>query len=304
MASSFLPRYVCALTLAVSLGALAQSADDISNKEHLKQVPPQVPAEPFAPTSVTGRSLEFRPATAMSQQDRLIAANAESSIAEHAQHGNIDFAGGDWSYEQIVCPALPNHLFLQYKRAAGTGSETVFSASIPRNGEGRVRIIPVRRRGYSLFSPAPINALTISTFNHIRAEEPEPQRGEGWLGNALCYAALAGAHPQVPAPDALPTLEKPVVPLSAVLQVKNKDGEVIQFADEATMPKPTLWTMTFTAKGKLVKARHEAAQTWSLRPVPTQTPAVMKPVPGEQNVELRSAPKEAQAAWRPVPAGK
>ena len=73
---------------------------------------------------------------------------------------------------------------------------SVFSASVPRNGAGRVRIVPILKRGYSLFSPAPINALTISAFNHIRAEEGEAANSD-WLGNALCYAALAGSH----APD-------------------------------------------------------------------------------------------------------
>ncbi len=109
---------------------------------------------------------------------------------------------GTWNATQVVCPALPHHLFLRYTRNNGTGDVTVFTASIPRNGDGRVRIIPIQRRGYSLFSPAPINALTISAFNHIRAEEPDDQRAANWLGNGLCYAALAGGHPRMPDPDA------------------------------------------------------------------------------------------------------
>jgi hypothetical protein len=91
-------------------------------------------------------------------------------------------------------PALPEHLFLRFTRNDGAGDVSLFSASIPR-GEGRVRIIPIQRRGYSLFSPAPINAMTISAFNHIRDEERSDQAPD-WLGTGLCYAALAGAHPQ------------------------------------------------------------------------------------------------------------
>ena len=115
---------------------------------------------------------------------------------------------GQWSYQQVVCPALPNHLFLQYTRNNGVGDVTMFTASIPRGGEGRVRIIPILRRGYSLFSPAPINALTISAFNHIRAEEPDGT-SSNWLGNGLCYAALAGAHPRIAEAHQEPDIDRP-----------------------------------------------------------------------------------------------
>jgi hypothetical protein len=84
---------------------------------------------------------------------------------------------------------------------------SVFTVSIPRGGDGRVRIIPIQRRGYSLFSPAPINALTISAFNHIRAEEHP--KAPDWLGTGLCYAALAGAHPQAAEVERMP---KPEIP--------------------------------------------------------------------------------------------
>jgi hypothetical protein len=125
-----------------------------------------------------------------------------------------------------------------------------------------VRIIPIRRRGYSLFSPAPINSLTISVFNHIRAEEGITTSPD-WVGTALCYAALAGAHPLVaPLIDA----EMPKVPAAppAILEIPNRGGAVIRFADIAAAPQPMEWTMTFDDTGKLLKASHELA---SLAPV-------------------------------------
>ena len=248
----------------------------------MKPVPPARQAAPFAvdvPVAKGSTEIEFRAAEQLSPADKLLVADAEGSIAEHASRSGIDFTPGGWNYQQIVCPALPNHLFLKYTREAGTASETLFTASIPRNGDGRVRIIPVRRRGYSLFSPAPINALTISAFNHIRAEEPEPQRAQSWLGNGLCYASLAGAHPRVSAPDAEPTLAHPVPALSAFLDVKNNDGEVIRFADEAALPHPMVWSMTFTQKGKLLKATHAPAAQYSLHSVPKEAPSTPRPVP-------------------------
>src|SRR5258708_10041940 len=141
-----------------------------------RPVPEPVEPKPFsieAPKKKPAFSIEFRSAEEMSEQDRLLVADAESSIAEHAGFAGFALDRTTWSYQQMVCPALPNHLFLRDMRNTGTGDVSVFSASIPRDGEGRVRVMPILRRGYSLFSRAPINAPTISAFNHIRAQEPE-----------------------------------------------------------------------------------------------------------------------------------
>ena len=194
-------RLVATLVLAAVVLAAAsyvQSQDSGASKQE-RIVPDTVPAKPFSTIATRQTPLytvEFRSADQLTQQDRLVLADAESSIAEHAGFAGLEYQQNNWNYRQIVCPTFPNHLFLQYTRNNGAGDMSVFSASIPRNGEGRVRIVPILKRGYSLFSPAPINALTISAFNHIRAEEGEAANSD-WLGNALCYAALAGSQPQI-----------------------------------------------------------------------------------------------------------
>jgi hypothetical protein len=266
----------------------AQTRLDQAPEYHGKPVPPPKEPMPFATESSRANpsfTIEFRAANQITENDRLVIADAESSIAEHAGVAGFEFEAGKWNYQQVVCPALPNHVFLQYTRNNGAGDVTVFSASIPRGGEGRVRIIPILRRGYSLFSPAPINALTISAFNHIRAEEVSESSSD-WLGNALCYAALAGAHPRVLGPDAQPELEKPIPALTAVMdvQLQATGEEVIRFADAAAIPRPMEWTMTFTHKGKLIKATHSPAPMAAVRRVP-QTPPVEKtwPVPLARN---------------------
>jgi hypothetical protein len=160
-----------------------------------KATPRPLPFPLGGEATAPAAALEFRFFDQMSPRDRDLAAGAESTIGERAGFAGLEFNQGKWSYQQVVCSALPGHLFLQFTRNNGIGDVSVFSASIPRSGDGQVRIIPILRRGYSLFSPAPINALTISAFNHIRAEE---QAGETpyWLATGLCYAALAGAHPK------------------------------------------------------------------------------------------------------------
>jgi len=216
-----------------------------------------MPFPPGSETMATSEALEFRAYDQMAPQDRDLAADAESAIAERAGIAGLEFNQGKWSYQQIVCPALPGHLFLQFTRNNGKGDVSVFSASIPRSGDGRVRIVPILRRGYSLFSPAPINALTISAFNRIRAEEHVSETPE-WLATGMCYAALAGAHPQIGPPEETDIKKLPAAPTGREV-IPLRGGAIIRFTDVASILRPMQWTMTFNSKGKLLRATHSAA---------------------------------------------
>ncbi|MGA7833382.1 MAG: hypothetical protein WCA21_20710 [Terracidiphilus sp.] len=251
-----------AVLATVSSSAMAQSSD--------QQLPSPQPAKvrkaaprpmPFPPGSENAEStapvIKFLSYDRMSEEDRDLVADAESTIGERAGFAGLEFNQGKWSYQQIVCSALPHHLLLQFTRNNGKGDVSVFSASIPRGGEGRVRIVPILRRGYSLFSPAPINALTISAFNHIRAEEAVVQTPQ-WLETGLCYAAMAGAHPQVGSPEETEIKKLPAAPPGR-LTIPMHGGAVIEFTDAAAIPRPMQWTMTFNGRGKLLKATHSAA---------------------------------------------
>jgi hypothetical protein len=260
--------------LAFVCGPLkGQTATEVpanTNAPQEKVVPNAVRLKPYFSDNTDPRrphSVEFRTVDQMTEKDRLQAANAESSIAEHVKYADLDFNQGQWTYQQIICPALPNHIFLRFMRNNGTGDVSVFTASIPRGDEGRVRIIPIQRRGYSLFSPAPINALTISAFNHVRAEEnpdADPDRAPDWLGTALCYAALAGGHPQAASVSDNPVGEKFPVASTALLDLGDNGGAVLSFTDVSASPRPTRWSMTFDRKGKLIKGGHSQAELLSI----------------------------------------
>ena len=244
---------VCSLMQGQSVRESPVKASDPGEKA----VPGQARLLPyFSYDSAPVHAIEFRAVDQMTEKDRLQAANAESSIAESTRYADLEFNQGQWSYQQVVCPALPNHIFLRFLRNDGVGDATVFTASIPRGGEGRVRIIPIQLRGYSLFSPAPINALTISAFNHIRAEEnpdQDPDKTPDWLGTALCYAALAGGHPQPAALTSDPAADKLPIASTALLEVSSNGGAVLSFTDVSAKPRPMRWTLTFDRKGRLIK---------------------------------------------------
>ena len=237
--------------------------------------PTPFPAGPGTPNHEA--AIAFRSADEMSQADRDLAAAAESSIAERAGFADLEFNQGRWTYRQIVCPAFPNHLFLRFTRNNGAGDVSIFSVSIPRDGDGRVRIIPILRRSYSLWSPAPINALTIAAFNHIRAEDPAPQ--PYWLETALCYAALAGADPRTaPATQEAGTWQFPAGP-PPTLELTNQGGAVVRFTNLANPKDPMQWTMVFNAQGRLLKTGRTRAAMVKEHPLPAPTaPIVVRPV--------------------------
>ncbi|HEU5352278.1 MAG TPA: hypothetical protein VFU55_11835 [Terracidiphilus sp.] len=247
--------------------------------------PPSSSSQPFSVNvhhSHAVRAIEFLPQDRISAQDKLMVADAESSVAQRAHWSGISLQDGSWSYRQVLCPSFPGHLFLRYTRNNGARDVTVFSVSIPRDGQ-RVRIIPILKRSYSLFAPAPINALTISAFNHIRAEEHGADNAR-WLEDGLCYAALAGANPVVESPYTQPKLGKPVPAVSAVLTAMQNGGEVMRFADAAGGTKPVEWVLTFSRKGRLVKVAHGPAPLRAVQPVPAKS-AVAKAwtVPGSSS---------------------
>jgi len=212
-------------------------------------------------------SIEFRTVDQMNPKDRDLVADAESSISELARTVGIEFSEGQWVYQQVVCPALPNHIFLQFIRNNGTRDTSVFSASIPRSGDGKLRIIPILLRSYSLFSPAPINALTITAFNHIRAEEHSDVAAE-WLGTGLCYAALAGARPRAALLAEDPTGVQPRLAMPAGLEIPDRGNVILTFADASAVPRPMQWRMTFDFKGRLLKVTHKPANLVSGKIVP------------------------------------
>lgn len=260
-----------ALTWALTCsGAPSQTVREITpTAPHApKQVTPRQAATPFPPDAwkpVSSATVELRPAEQMTVQDRALEAGAEAAITEHAGMSGMEFTSGQWSYQQIACPAFPKHLFLRFTRNRGAGDVSVFSVSILRDGGGQVRVIPVQRRSYSLFSPAPANAITIAAFNHIRAEEQNMQTG-GWADVGLCYAALAGADPrvarpddQMARPDKLTGGSRSYPAFSAELDYPSAGGAVLEFTDVSARPRPVEWTLVFDAKGKLLKAARRSA---------------------------------------------
>ncbi len=294
---------VCVLLVpvAVECQAAANSRDTSSSldadtgglKIRLAKSAPLPTPFPLDETRRSKNPLVFLPREAMTESDReLVTANTPELVRLASIQGfAISEVGGDaatsWGYEQAVCPALPDHLVLEFSRSGGVGDLAVFSAVLPRAGTGRVRIIPVERRGFTLFTPASSNAMTINAFNHILNEDKDAVRGD-WLGLGLCYAALAGGH--VRAAVATTAGQRDAFPLysPAMLSLSWKKLPEVSFSDLAGSQRVREWTLTFARDGQLKRVNMTTPR--GLRELPTKEDAsheTPKVVPGKI-VELGS----------------
>lgn len=270
-----LPIGIAAASAFLCVSLAAQSASHrFSIFPHKHHAQTAIEAEPPAPFPLDkeepppATDVAFRSPGQMSEADRRLEASSESAIARQAAFEDFSLDNGHWTTQQIACRALPNHLFLRFTRDTGAGDRSVFSVSIPRNGNGHLRLIPVLRRGFSLYSPAPSNNGTVAAFNQIRREDG-PDLNPGWLETGLCYAALAGANPSVGPLTGNAVLDSPAPPMAEMLVSLNGDA-IVHFTDQAARPHPMLWSMTFSPKGTLLKVNREPADRNPHRIVPQQ----------------------------------
>jgi hypothetical protein len=272
----------------------------------IRQVPAVLPPSPFPLDGKSRKlqSLEFRTPEQMTAVDARQAINAQVAIAERAVHQGfrvdlnaVDGAGGEnehaWKYEQAVCPVFPDHLILEYSLDRGHGDVSLFSAIVPRGNEGHVRVIPVRRRNYSLWTPTPTNELTLNDFNHM-VKESSDGLDPDWATVGLCYAALAGGHVKLAEQATDTRLETFPLYSPAMLKVGSNGAEV-RFADVASYressPRVMEWVLVFSKTGRLIKVRHASARGVTARVVPA--------TPEPQGRPVRSA---VDLTTRPVPA--
>lgn len=285
---------VLALAAAVlaSGGAAAQTGGDPSSEPFQTKPVPAVssggsyktrtlpPVVDISPSSfntlpsANAKNLQYITENQMTEADHRLVEDAEPAIREGAALAGFELSTGKWSYEQLACQALPEHLLLLFKADNGVGDVSLFSAAIPRSGHGRIRVIAIQRRGYSLFSPAPENPLSISAFNQIRADEPASKNSD-WLATALCYAALTGAHPEISPPPVQSTNSELSLSFPPTVEVETGGDSTVRFVDVAAGHQPREWALTFDSNGRLLKVTDFLSPPFAVTPLPetfAQTP--------------------------------
>lgn len=248
----FLLMLSSAMTFALPLArGAAQTADTAPYRMRTLPKAAEV-ASPFAidaPGTPGDNVIRFLHPEAISAQDRAVIRGAMPALASRAAFAGFNLQQGTWTYRQIACPVLTEDVLLQYSRNDGPGDLSRFSAVIPRNKQGAVRVLPILRRSFSSFTPAPESPLTIAAFNRMRASQQSNTKPD-WLMTGLCYAALAGArvaltpseqgHAAIPFPGAVPFLQI------------DKGLSTVRFTNVERPTAPKEWSLTFDPQGRLV----------------------------------------------------
>jgi hypothetical protein len=269
-------RAICVLPVLMATTAFAVGQEPLEAHGLKMTIAPLAPTPTPFPLDVRsdgGPSLKFVAPGEMSAADRqLVDANQAEIVRRAGLQGfnpgvqgsgmrDVMAGGASWGYEQAVCPVMPDYVILEFSRNGGGGDVSMFSAVIPR-GEGHVRVIPVRRRGYSLWTPPASNTLTVHDFNMLVKQSG---LSADWLSTGLCYAALAGGHLRAALEGDSPESFPMYAP--AVLRVSRKGGAVVDLADAAHPGKGTLWSLDFAQDGRLLKVKRSEAPVLAEKPV-------------------------------------
>jgi hypothetical protein len=242
---------------------------------------------PLRPAGQSRLEVEIIPEAAISAENKQIIAAAQQELRSRAAIDAISLNDHGWTIEQIACPAFPHSIVLRYTAGKSARDRSEFIASIA--GDGReVGLIPIVRKGYSVYSPMPANAMTIGAINTMLArEDAKPPVSQ----IAVCYAALIGAKAET-APDGKSVVKLEVPP---AIKVPVAGDETVLVTTRGLPPQS--WSLEFDHRGKLLKAEPVTGGAMVVRRViPAKDLPQGKPVSPETNKQPgdQAAPAKPQ----------
>ena len=119
----------------------------------------------------------------MNAADYEVVSNLSPELSKQAALANFDISNPAWHYQQIVCPAFPDYVFLAFTHGADESGSSRFVAMLPRNS-ARVRIVSTYAHGLLPFDASWNRPGTFEVFNRML------QRGT-WYDAAQPRAQLA-----------------------------------------------------------------------------------------------------------------
>ena len=258
------------------------------------------------PQQIKYFSLQHLAADKMDAGDRELLRRRQKELTAESQFYGYDLTVGTWTYDQTVCPALPNTLLLHYLEKFPDGSESLFTALIPRDS-GRARIVPVLYRNASPYLPSVKNPRNFALFNSlvpaaVAKQDSDPQGR--WLSLGVCYAEVVGGRPNVPNQPNLDiaTIKAPLATYRFDAATNQKQ---IQFSDRDAVNVYTIWTISLNGNGRVTGAVNEDYATYVARilqpPLPPGTttpatpPSVVTPTAPEPPAKVTSAPAPPRA---------
>lgn len=222
-----------------------------------------VPVAPMAKSPLAGPPyvyvLEHRKAAEISREDQAVLAARTPELKKQAQYFNFDLDSEGWSYQQIICPAFPDYLFLEFSHGPEPNGSSRFAAVLERDGPF-VRVAPQTTHGLRAPLPPWKRPVTYEAFNHVLRRErglAPLSDAPNWLVIGMCFAELTGDHVQVFTAKPLPAPSMDLIRLGAQLpqmNVATNQSTVITFSDASVPALNTNWLLTFDRRGQIVSA--------------------------------------------------
>ncbi len=224
---------------------------------------PGVKPVPIAHTPLSAEpsviSLDHLDQEQMSKADYEIVSNLSPELAKQAALANFDISSPAWHFQQIVCPAFPDYVFLSFTHGPDPNGSSRFGAILPRNS-AQVRVVSTYAHGLLPFEASWNRPGTYEVFNGMLREE----RGDvplshapNWLMIAVCYAELSGYPVQVlntiPRPE--PTLD--MLRLDAnrpQMFIEPDQSAEVTFSDVSRPTITTNWTLHFDRHGQITSS--------------------------------------------------
>jgi hypothetical protein len=224
---------------------------------------PGVPATPINQTPLSGPpavlSLERRPVARMQTEDTGVVAAMTAELGQKARIAGFDIGNGGWVYEQIVCPAFPDFVFLAFRRGSEESGSSRFVAVLERKASW-VRVVSTVSEG-----TLPLGSLwsrpgAYEIFNYMLRRERGLQPLESapaWLSIAMSFAELSGHHVQVFVAETLPDSTLDLSRLGAnrpQLNIDPNQSADVTFSDAAKPMTTTDWRLRFDPHGQIFSA--------------------------------------------------
>jgi hypothetical protein len=195
----------------------------------------------------------------MSNADYEVVSNLSAELSKQAALANFDIGSAAWHYQQIVCPAFPDYVFLAFTHGPDESGSSRFVALLPRN-DAQVRVISTYAHGLLPFEASWNRPGSFEVFNGMLRQERGTfplSRAPNWLLIAVCYAELSGYPVQVLSvlPNPAPTLDMLRLGANRPQMVIGPDQSAdVTFSDVSRPTITTNWTLHFDRRGQITSA--------------------------------------------------
>jgi hypothetical protein len=209
----------------------------------------------------------------MKPADRELLQQRELDVSRAAAFYGLDISDSHWTYKQILCHALPDHLMLSFHNESAEHGASHFVAVVPANGD-KVQVVTDYTHGLLPFHAAWEKSAAYEAFNHMAvADRGEHELGpeSHWLSLGMCFVALTGRVPHVAMPQQSVSASEALVKRNGstpiILIDPGKEAEV-RFSDVSDATQTGNWSLRFDSKGRLTKAVLDTAGPLSTKSVP------------------------------------